>query len=104
MIAWISPGFSSRLIPLRIGLPSTVAWRFSIRSMRLILGRPDRLPGGVWEEGPRFGHGADEAIDACQYGFDVGRPFCPGTASLIPQCSVSIPGSLLPTRTAVSSF
>src|SRR3954462_2243710 len=33
MIAWISPGFSSRLIPLRIALPSTVAWRFWMVSM-----------------------------------------------------------------------
>src|SRR4051794_3171885 len=34
MIAWISPALTVRPIPLRIALPSTVAWRFSILSIR----------------------------------------------------------------------
>src|SRR6218665_513951 len=32
MIAWISPGFRTRSIPLRIGLSPTLAWRVSIFS------------------------------------------------------------------------
>src|SRR5687768_15382241 len=32
-MAWISPAFRVRLMPLRIALPSTVAWRFSILSI-----------------------------------------------------------------------
>src|SRR5688572_1974890 len=34
MIACTSPAFTARLMPLRIALPSTVAWRLSILSMR----------------------------------------------------------------------
>src|SRR5688572_2300479 len=62
MIAWISPAFSSRLIPLRIALPSTVAWRFSIFSiifLRQIYGHARRgerhLPGDQPVEEARIG-------------------------------------------------